>query len=100
MLFDGYFQLCVGLELARVLQALEPEMEDYEKNKLFNQISSVCSNSFSDFQEVIAWIENSIRFQDDIIRKSQYLDIDETQIFSNKRFLFDLITKFKILFHR
>ncbi len=93
MLFDGYFQLCVGLELARVLQALEPEMEDYEKNKLFNQISSVCSNSFSDFQEVIAWIENSIRFQDDIIRKSQYLDIDETQIFSNKRFLFDLITK-------
>ena len=92
-LFDGYFQLCVGLELARIIQSLECELDKIEIENLFNKISNLIGTTISNSKDIIKWIEKNIRLQDDIIRKSQYLDIDERHFFTQKNFLFDFIGK-------
>ena len=92
-LFDGYFQLCVSLELARILQSLESDFKEFEYKKLFDEISNLLGDQINNTQDIIIWIEKNIRLQDDIIRKSQYLDIDESCFFARKNFLFDFITK-------
>ena len=71
-LFDNYFQLCMCVELARILKDLENEIDDVEKGKLFSSISYVCTSDIKNASEFIEWLEKNIRNQDRIIRQSQY----------------------------
>ena len=91
-LFDNYFQLCMCVELARILKDLENEIDDVEKGKLFSSISHVCTSDIKNASEFIEWLEKNIRNQDRIIRQSQYLAIDENQEYQSKSLLFDIIS--------
>ena len=90
-LFEGYFQMSLCLELIHVLHEIENELYEEEKNKLLSNISSIVGESIRDFEMLIKWIERNIRKQDEIIRKSQYLSIDENMDSQQFMSVFDII---------
>ena len=90
-LFDNYFQLSISLEIAHILQDVEDELTEQEKNELFFSISSLYDNDITNTKEFVNYIEKSIQKLDAIIRRSQYLDIDENLKYQEKTILFELI---------
>ena len=92
VLFENYFQLCISLEIARILNTIDEEIESSAKKRLYLSISDMLSEkSIVGSKAFIIWIENNIRIQDNIIRKSQYSENYQPQIVLPKAFLFDTI---------
>ena len=69
-LFERYFHLCVGLEIARVLEDLEKELTETEKQSLFASLSSLLSSKIENPQALIEWLVRSIQRQDETVRRS------------------------------
>ena len=91
LLFEGYFQMSLCLELIHILHEIENELYEEEKNILLSNISSIVGESIQDFEMLIKLIERNIRKQDEIIRKSQYLSIDENMESQQFMSVFDII---------
>lgn len=91
-LFTNYFHLCVCLELAKIIKDFELQLKAEEKKALFDSISVLCSDDISDATTFMLWLEKNIRQQDELIRKSQYTNIIETQENQQNSLLFDVIT--------
>lgn len=94
-LFEGYFQLSVCLELARILYVIENELVGDEKEKLFSQISSIIGEGVHGSEMLIMWLEKNIRKQDELVRKSQYLSMDEGLDCQQANYLFEMIAAIK-----
>ena len=92
-LFDDYFQLCICLEIARIIQSFEEELLEDEKKSLFAQISKLCEGQMTDSNTFIDWIEKAIRKQDETIRRSQYLSLEISNEYKPKAILFNLINE-------
>ncbi len=90
-LFERYFHLCVGLEIARVLKDLEEEFTETEKQSLFASMSSLLSSQIENSQALIDWLVRSIQRQDETIRRSQFEEAFEPDDKSINSFLFEII---------
>lgn len=91
-LFDNYFQLCISLEIARVLCSLDEEISSKDKENLYSSLANILDEkNINGSTSFAGWIERSIRMQDDIIRKSQYTEYYELKNVVPKTFLFDVI---------
>lgn len=90
-LFEGYFQMGLCLELIHIIHEIENELCEEEKNKLLSNISAIVGEYVQNFEMLIKWIERNIRKQDEIIRKSQYLSVDENMDGQQVVPVFDII---------
>lgn len=91
-LFDNYFQLCIGLEIARILCSLDEEINSKNKENLYSSLANILNEkNINGAKSFAGWIERNIRMQDDIIRKSQYTEYYELKNVVPKTFLFDVI---------
>lgn len=78
-LFDGYFQLCISLELCKIIEEFESEIPQDQQDSLYFQISECTGCTINNCQAFRKWIEKAICNQDERIRKSQYYQLDESQ---------------------
>ncbi len=90
-LFSNYFQLCVSLEISRILISVEQELNNDEKTLLYKNLSNLIGEQLLCSDDLMKFLEKSIITQDEKIRRSQYLTLGETQSLEMKSFLFDLI---------
>ena len=92
ILFDNYFQLCISLELARILCFLDEVIDLNDKKNLYSSISGILgNNTINGAKTFVNWIEKSIRIQDETIRKLQYTENNEINNGIPNGFLFDAI---------
>ena len=90
-LFKNYFQLCLCMEIAKILSDVEKEFSDSEKERLWNHLSSITDTSITSCEAFVSWVETTIHKQDEIIRNSQYSDIEEKAIHLTNMPLFRMI---------
>ena len=76
-LFNNYFQLCIGIELGKILREIEDEVSSKNKCDLYSKLSSLCGVEICSIECFINWAEQQIRTQDTLIRNSQYTRIDD-----------------------
>ena len=79
-LFSNYFQLCIAIEIGKILSELEDELHENESRKLFSGFSKICGEKIEDSKSLIMYAERQIHNQDRIIRNSQYNKLVESDI--------------------
>ena len=99
-LFERYFHLCVGLEIARVLEDLEKELTETEKQSLFASLSSLLSSKIENPQALIEWLVRSIQRQDETVRRSQFEETFEPDDTCINLFLFEMISLIQNQIHK
>lgn len=90
-LFKNYFQLCLCMEFAKILNDIEKELTDSEKEKLCNHFSGITDTSITSCEAFANWVESTIHKQDETIRNSQYSEIEESAIHLTTMPLFRMI---------
>ena len=91
-MFERHFQLSVCMELVKILQDFDIEIDQAEKTSLYASVSELCKCQITNVQSLVAWIKREIQKHDETIRKSQYLNIEESFDPWNNTLSFDLIS--------